>query len=93
MKEHNHSTTSNTDEVFRTFIGEKVKGILHGFDFGHDGVILVFECGWGLVLNSNGTHWTEKPEDIERLKRETKEKIDNLLKESRDILKLAGEKL
>lgn len=25
MTEHNHGTTSNTDEVFRTFIGEKIK--------------------------------------------------------------------
>ena len=93
MKQHNHHTTSNTDEVFRTFIGEKVKGILHGFEFGHDRVILVFECGWGLAFNSNGAHWTEKPEDIERLKRSTKEQIDNLLRENRDILKLAGDKV
>ena len=91
MEKHNHSTTSNTDEVFRTFIGERIKGILHGLDFGHNKVILVFECGWGLCFNSNGSHWTERPEDIERLKQTTKEKVDNLLKESRDILKLAGE--
>ena len=92
MEKHNHATTSNTDEVFRTFIGERVKGMLHGFDFGHSKVILVFECGWGLCFNSNGSHWTESPVEVERLKRATKGKIDNLLKENRDILELSGEK-
>ena len=89
--EHNHLVTANTDEVFRTFIGEKVKGILHDFAFENQQTILVFECGWGLAFNSNGSHWTENPEKIERLKRNTKEQIDNLLKESRDIPTLAGE--
>jgi len=86
MEKHNHGATSNTDEVFRTFIGDKIKGILHGSDFGHSNVILVFECGWGLCFSSNGSHWAETPDGIEHLKRETKEKIDHLLAENRDIL-------
>lgn len=83
MKEHNHATTSNTDEVFRTFINEKIKGMLHHICFTdeYNHVILVFECGWGLVFSDNGSHWTIPPDEVEILKRATKEKIDYLLKE------------
>lgn len=88
--EHNHGTTSNTDEVFQTFIGETVKGILHGFDYGHSRVILVFECGWGLAFSSNGSYWTEPPEDLDGLKRKTKDKLERTQKELEGILKLSG---
>jgi len=87
---HNHGTTSNTDEVFRTFIGEKVKGILHGFGYGHSKVILVFDCGWGLCFNSNGSHWVENPSDIKSMTNRTKRDLADNNRELEGILHLAG---
>ena len=60
MKGHKHGTTSNTDEVYKTFIGCRVKGLVREITFdGHHADILVFECGWGLAFNSNGSHDTQ----------------------------------
>lgn len=84
-KEHNHTTTSNTDEVFSTFIGESLKGILHDRSSGHDYTILVFECGWGLVLSFNGSYWTENSDYVEKTKRRVKEKLEVTQKELEGI--------
>jgi len=59
--------------------------MLHGFNFGHSKVTLVFECGWGLTFNSNGSHWVENPRDIASMTRETKDKIAALKRESEEI--------
>ena len=89
---HNHGTTSNTNEVFRTFIGCKVKGLVGERTFeGEYADILVFECGWGLAINSNGAHWTVNPEKVSRLIRKAEQNLMDNQKELEDILKLAGE--
>ena len=93
-QEHNHATTSNTDEVFRTFIGCEVKGLLHNTNTeGGEVIILVFACGWGLAFNDNGAHWTESPSDIERILRCSKEDLNATKRELENILELAGEKI
>lgn len=93
-QEHNHATTSNTDEVFRTFIGCQVKGLLHDRNTeGGSVIILVFACGWGLAFNDNGSHWTESPSDIQRVLRRSKEELKETKQELEHILGLAGEKV
>lgn len=92
MKEHNHGTTSNTDEVFRTFIGCMARGVLHDRSTEGGGIIiLVFECGWGLAFNDNGSHWTESPIDIQRILRGSKEALSETKRELEHILELAGQ--
>lgn len=94
MKQHKHGTTSNTDEVYRTFIGCRVKGLVREITFsGHHADILVFECGWGLAFNSNGSHWTINPEEIQKHIRHSMEKLDNTKRETEHLLELAGEKV
>jgi len=87
MAEHNHATTSNTDEVFKTFIGCEVKGLLQDGDV----AILVFKCGWGLAFHSNGSHWTECPTEMQRLLSNAKSQLEDTQKELEHLLKLAGE--
>ena len=90
---HNHSTTSNTDEVFRTLIGCTLKGLVKDITSqgGHVN-ILVFECGWGLAFNSNGTHWTLPPAEVNTLIQRAKEDLIANQKELEHILDLAGRK-
>ncbi len=91
---HNHSTTSNTDEVYRTFIGCRVKGLVREITHnGHHADVLVFECGWGLAINSNGTHWTVNPEETKKQVRCAMEELDNTKREIEHLLELAGEKI
>lgn len=83
---HNHSTTSNTDEVFRTFIGCKVKGMVQEITFEkHNAIILIFDCAWGLAFNSSGSHWTVSPDDVQRLIRRSKKKLEETQKELENI--------
>ena len=92
MKEHNHGATSNTDEVFRTFIGCRVKGLVRENTFdGHYANILVFECGWGLANNSNGSHWTVEPDKLQGHIKRTREELADKQRELEHILKLAGQ--
>jgi len=91
--EHNHATTGNTDEVFRTFIGCQVKGLLHDQNTEGGPVrILVFACGWGLAFNDNGSHWTVPPADVQRILEHSKEELEETKQELEHILELAGEK-
>lgn len=91
-KEHNHSTISNTDEVFRTFIGCEVKGVLHDSNSeGGEVIILVFSCGWGLAFNGNGSYWTEEPFRIQQIIVRTRDALDGTQQELKHILELAGE--
>ena len=91
MKEHNHSITSNTNEVFRTFIGCRVKGLVREITSeGRHAVILVFDCGWGLAFNSNGSHWTVKPADLQRHLRQSQKDLEDNQRELEHILKLSG---
>jgi len=89
---HNHGTTSNTDEVFRTFIGCEIKGLVREITFeGQHANILVFQCGWGLALNSNGSHWTVSPEEIQAHLNKAKDKLEDTQRELSSVLTLAGE--
>lgn len=88
---HNHGTTSNTDDVFSTFIGCKLKGVLHYYD-GRSHTILVFECGWGLVFCSTGAYWTMNPEDVQQQLSHARKDLSDTKKELEGILNLAGEK-
>ena len=81
-QKHNHSTTSNTDEVFRTFIGCRVKGLVRELTCGgHHANILVFECGWGLAFNSNGSHWTVHTDETQRRIRQACEQLAHTRRE------------
>ena len=89
MEEHKHGTTSNTDEVFRTFIGCKVKGLVRKITYdGHHAEILVFDCGWGLAFNSNSAHWTVSPSDLQGYIRQNQNDLEDLTRELEHILKL-----
>jgi len=92
MEKHDHSGMNpNSDKVFSTFIGCKVAGLLHDRNTGGGGVtILVFECGWGLAINDNGSQWIESPSNISTLVDKLKTKLAETRKEYKDLLKLAG---
>lgn len=88
---HDHSTTSNTDEVFRTFIGCTVKGLVRErTSNGEHANILVFDCGWGLAFNSNGAHWAEDPDKVNSLLGRTKKELQDRQRELKYLLKLEG---
>jgi hypothetical protein len=61
MSKHNHGATANTISSFETFIGCKVTGVIC---MKPGSRTLVFACGWGLTINSNGAFWTEDPAKI-----------------------------
>jgi len=91
MKGHNHGTVSNTNEVFRTFIGCRVKGLVREITSnGHYANILVFECGWGLAINGNGSHWTVNPDELQEHIRQAKEELVDKQQELEHILKFSG---
>jgi hypothetical protein len=90
MKKHEHGVTSNTDDVFRSFIGCTVRGLI----INREERVLVFQCGWGLTFNVvHGSYWVESPEDVERKLSRAKDGLRNTQKELQDILKLAGKRL
>ena len=89
--EHTHNAVANTDEVFSTFIGCRVKGMLHA-EVGEI-IILVFSCGWGLAFNSNGAHWTENPEDVQKIILHSRKALYNARQELERLLELAGESI
>jgi hypothetical protein len=60
--QHNHGACSNCVDTFETFIGCKVAGVIC---LKPGSRTLVFDCGWGLTVNSNGAFWTENPDDIQ----------------------------
>jgi hypothetical protein len=85
---HKHGVTSNTDEVFRTFIGCGIRGLIKETCER----TLVFDCGWGLTFNTeHGSYWTESPDEIERKLYHAKRALADSKTELEGILKLAGE--
>lgn len=86
---HNHLEASNTEEVFSTFIGCQVRGVVH--DRRGDTVILVFHCGYGLAFKDNGSHWVETPPGIKGIIARSREELDATKKELEHILRLADE--
>jgi|ERR1051325_864971 hypothetical protein len=98
MRKHDHSSGSNNSECFRTFIGCTVKGLLKNAlpigrpDLAAGCKTLVFECGWGLTIASNGSYWTESPEEIQRAIAIQKVRLAKTNHEIKHILELAGVK-
>lgn len=65
---HDHASTSNCREAVITFIGCTVKGVLTGVrergSRRSSMFTIVFDCGWGLTVLGNGSHFVETPETI-----------------------------
>lgn len=99
MKEHDHHCTANTTQCFRTFIGCRIKGLLKNIlpigrpDLAAGNKTLVFECGWGLTIASNGSYWTESPNEIAKAISVTKDNLSNTKAEIEGVLGLAGERV
>lgn len=95
MSEHKHNVTSNTHDVFRTFIGCRVKGFLKDVMAGRDscleGQTLIFDCGWGFTVCSNGSHWTTNPPDVRRVIERLNKEYQANASDIADLLTLAGE--
>ena len=89
--EHSHGVTSNTDEVYSTFIGCRVLGITRATSRGEYGTtVLIFDCGWGLAFHGNGSHWTEHPRNVDRLLSDARERLETTKRELEGVLGLAG---
>ena len=89
-KKCNHYCNSNINDVYKTFIGCKLVGFLQNYDDEHVNDYLIFECGWALVLRSNGSHWTEKPEDVKLMITKKQNKLGVIKKELEEVLALAN---
>ena len=67
-QKHEHAATSNSRDSVSTFIGCTVSGTLTGVrerGSSHRGVFtIVFDCGWGLTVLSNGAYFVTNPETI-----------------------------
>lgn len=87
---HEHGQTSNTQKCFSTFIGCTVKGMYRGHSSEWSHTVFVFDCGWGLAFNSNGSHWTVSPSEVERELSYATESLRENQAELKGILKLAG---
>jgi hypothetical protein len=61
-KTHNHMVTNNQKESWRTFIGDKIAGVL----FEPTQTTLVFECGWGLSFEHDTHLVSQSPEVVNR---------------------------
>ena len=98
MTAHLHgSVGSNNRKVFTTFVGCTVRGVLLSAlpigrkDLNAGTKTLVFECGWGLTIGSNGSHWTEQPEEIRRAIQIVSKELAGTQAALEGILELAGE--
>jgi hypothetical protein len=89
-KPHDHGVTANINDVFRTMIGCRVKGVIFG---NASEKLLVFECGWGLAFNTqHGSYWVESPSEVQKKLRDATERLANTKKELSGLLELAGER-
>ena len=88
---HNHATTSNTEQVFRTFVGDTVKGVFRYYEE-QEFHVLIFECGWGLVFCSAGSYWTATPEEVERQLRNVRQELIEQTDALKNVLAIAGER-
>lgn len=88
--------TSNTPECFRTFVGQKVVGILidalpvNRADLNRGTKTLVFEDGRGLTIASNGSYWVERPEEVRRAIAATQRKLEDVQRDLAGTIELAG---
>ena len=79
-KTHEHRCVPNSDECFETFVGCTLLGTF--LDHKLEGACrwLVFDCGWSLVMDNNGAHWTEDPkstgESLARVTKKTQQGMD-----------------
>ena len=95
---HKHEGCSNIHAAFSTFIGCTVKGVLFDTlplgrrDLSSGTKTLIFDCGWGLTIASNGSYWPESPSDIERAISYAKTRLQSNREEIESVLALAGER-
>jgi hypothetical protein len=93
MKE---SVTSNTRECFRTFIGQRLIGLLfNALPLGHRDLAagtktLVFEDGRGLTIGGNGSYWVDSADEIQRAVDERRQELNMTRGEIAEVLALAG---
>lgn len=87
-----HNVASNSPELWGTLVGHSIAGVLHDVRFGcvNVKVVLVLDCGKGLVLNSNGSFWMIGSEEV-KIEIESKRRaLKNTQEELRAVIQLAG---
>ena len=94
---HQHESCANIHEAFSTFIGCTVKGVLFNAlpsgraDLSQGTKTLVFDCGWGLTISSNGSYWPELPDEVRRAIQRKRQELATSQSQLKGVLKLAGE--
>jgi hypothetical protein len=81
--------TSNTNDCFREFIGQRVKGVI----LTAENRMLVFEDGRALTVHHNGSYWVSNAVDVSFALAERRRHLQTVEREIRDLLTLAGEKV
>lgn len=89
-QEHDHSgQASNQKGCFVTFIGCAIKGFYSQPRKGSASV-LVFNCDWGLAINSNGSYWIVTPDEVENELQQQRKRLEESVNELKDIVVLSG---
>ena len=90
--EHKHHSTSNTPEVFDSFMRCKFVGHYEVLASGHDDTkrVLVCECGAGLALSSTGAYWTEGAKDVAMAVEELRKTWERVNVEARRLAEMAS---
>lgn len=78
---------SNTNDCFREFIGQRVKGLV----MAADSRTLVFEDGRGLTVHHNGSFWVTAKQEVDRAIEERRQHLRHVEREIQDVLALSGE--
>lgn len=87
---------SNTHELIRSLIGEKIVGVLFDAlpvgraDLQQGTWTLIFEGGTGITVNSAGAFWGESADEITRAVRCAERELRNTEKQLRGVLDVAG---
>ena len=87
------SIASNTRECFRTFIGQRLVGLIFDAEYPistFTAKVLVFEDGRGLVLLDNGAHCVIGKEDVTRAIEAQRVKLRAAQADIEEVLRLAG---
>lgn len=82
---------SNSKEVFITFLGHTLKGVIFCEPV-TSAVTLLFDCGWGLVVNNNGAHWVLDKEEADSILKRRKKELEIAAKEIQEVIDLAERK-
>jgi hypothetical protein len=88
--------TSNTDDCFTAFVGQKVIGVLFDafppgrMDLASGTKAFIFEDGTALVFLPTGAFWIEDEKVVKIAIRQRKEQLEKGSREIEQILSLAG---